>query len=1340
LSDDVELAEGEEYRATQTVGTCESDSLMFTVTIDDISKPTFKEENGNFFCPIPAPTVGDLKLRFNEPNINIYNFTGVLLSDDVELAEGEEYRATQTVGNCESDSLMFTVTIDDISKPTFKEENGNFFCPIPAPTVGDLKLRFNEPNINIYNSTGVLLSDDIELAEGEEYRATQTVGNCESDSLMFTVTIDDISKPTFKEENGNFFCPIPAPTVGDLKVRFNEPNINIYNSTGTLLSDDVELAEGEEYRATQTVGTCESDSLMFTVTIDDISKPTFKEENGNFFCPIPAPTVGDLKLRFNEPNINIYNSTGVLLSDDVELAEGEEYRATQTIGTCESDSLMFTVTIDDISKPTFKEENGNFFCPIPAPTVGDLKARFNEPNINIYNSTGTLLSDDVELTEGEEYRATQTVGTCESDSLMFTVTIDDATAPTFKEDEDGFFCPIPAPTVADLKAKLDGKNINIYDSKGTLLVDGELLKHNGAYRATQTIGNCESDSLQITVTIDDVTAPTFKEDEDGFFCPIPAPTVEDLKVKLDGKNIKIYDSQGTLLADGELLKHNGAYRATQTIGNCESDSLKITVQIKSSAKEGDIVISGAEDAVCAGTTVTLIATTNADIEHPIFRWYSKIDDKTPFFTGNKYTTTALKTDSVFYVSVEGDNYCEGDYRKVVTVTVKPLPTFPSENLGSQTLCAGETTELIEFTGMNVDASKVIWSNSNKNIGLGENGIGNIDAFITNKNITKQEIATITVTPVSEFGCEGTKATYTITVNPLPVWDEGLLPDLKVCAGDTVKVNNFTGTNLSSTSVTWTNSNIAIGLPASGTGNIPNFVTNVNIAKEESAKIVAIPVSNEGCINMSAIDTFTVTVYPLPQLPIPQPVNILVDHLPKSIKEGAISVGNHNLHWLDTGSSEAPIHEDDTEGTYYYDVRHESQYGCKSEPVTVTVNILRAYPPAVIPYTTVCQYEPIKLEDLATADPDHTLLWYSDLYASKNASKNAELKEIPKIPMAAGVYPFYVGQKNNNTEAISDKATIWVTVIGVEAPKVSKDLRLGYCAFDEAQELQLYVDTIRNSYYVHPKGAELPDLKLQLYVSSVRESRRDRNRDTLVWYLNDEKLLKDPTINTKVDNTVDYDFNVEQWYYISKPSNKDTLAFYLDKHWKEIFESESYFANNQLHICKADTAFSIHVEKKLELTLTPNAYKIREGRTLDLTVSSTSTNHHEFQWFENGVFFDSTAVANYVIDDFHESAHYRVYTSNDYCEASDSVFIEVEVFIPNIITPYNENKKNDDFVVGSRSVVQVEIFNRYQQKIHEGNNGWDGTYRGELAEPGTYYYRVVMKDGSVRKGTLEVARF
>jgi len=97
--------------------------------------------------------------------------------------------------------------------------------------------------------------------------------------------------------------------------------------------------------------------------------------------------------------------------------------------------------------------------------------------------------------------------------------------------------------------------------------------------------------------------------------------------------------------------------------------------------------------------------------------------------------------------------------------------------------------------------------------------------------------------------------------------------------------------------------------------------------------------------------------------------------------------------------------------------------------------------------------------------------------------------------------------------------------------------------------------------------------------------------------------------------------------------------------------------------------------------------------------------------------------------------------NCYLE-SNPADLEVLELINNIITPYNKNGKNDVFMgpKGRRPGYKVEIFNRYQQKIFEGDNGWDGTYRGRLAEPGTYYYRIEMKSGRVMRGTVEVAKF
>ncbi len=170
--------------------------------------------------------------------------------------------------------------------------------------------------------------------------------------------------------------------------------------------------------------------------------------------------------------------------------------------------------------------------------------------------------------------------------------------------------------------------------------------------------------------------------------------------------------------------------------------------------------------------------------------------------------------------------------------------------------------------------------------------------------------------------------------------------------------------------------------------------------------------------------------------------------------------------------------------------------------------------------------------------------------------------------------------------------------------------------------------------------------------------------------------------------------------------------------------------------------TIEIMRGIELSIEARPGEIvREGTDVELIVTSSNDNHYEFTWYQDEVLYETTSGTTLYLPDFYTSGEYYVTTTNDFCSAqSEPVYIKAEVFIPNIITPYNSNSLNDDFMVGSRSVVQVEIFNRYQQKIYEGTNGWDGSYRGRLAEPGTYYYRLLMKDGSVRKGTVEVAKF
>jgi hypothetical protein len=79
----------------------------------------------------------------------------------------------------------------------------------------------------------------------------------------------------------------------------------------------------------------------------------------------------------------------------------------------------------------------------------------------------------------------------------------------------------------------------------------------------------------------------------------------------------------------------------------------------------------------------------------------------------------------------------------------------------------------------------------------------------------------------------------------------------VCAGITVPATSFVSTPVGAT-YTWTNSNTAIGLGASGSGNVPSFVATNTSGSPISGTITVTPVL-AGCTGTAA--TYTITVSP-----------------------------------------------------------------------------------------------------------------------------------------------------------------------------------------------------------------------------------------------------------------------------------------------------------------------------------------------------------------------------------------------------------------------------------------------------------------------------------------------
>ena len=99
----------------------------------------------------------------------------------------------------------------------------------------------------------------------------------------------------------------------------------------------------------------------------------------------------------------------------------------------------------------------------------------------------------------------------------------------------------------------------------------------------------------------------------------------------------------------------------------------------------------------------------------------------------------------------------------------------------------------------------------------------------------------------------------------------------------------------------------------------------------------------------------------------------------------------------------------------------------------------------------------------------------------------------------------------------------------------------------------------------------------------------------------------------------------------------------------------------------------------------------------------------------------------------ENSIFNVKVSDGKCSLNDTILIKVipwvcdfpYVFVPNAFSP-NGDGENDILYVRGHSIKKIEfrIFNRWGELVFETNDiniGWDGTYKGKLANPDVFDY-------------------
>ncbi len=315
--------------------------------------------------------------------------------------------------------------------------------------------------------------------------------------------------------------------------------------------------------------------------------------------------------------------------------------------------------------------------------------------------------------------------------------------------------------------------------------------------------------------------------------------------------------------------------------------------------------------------------------------------------------------------------CSGN-PQTVTITVNPEPVV--NTVTDITVCSGDPVPAVAFSANTSGGETFNWSNTNTSIGLLGSGIGNIAGYTAPINFSGLDIVgTITVT-ATKSGCTSTgtnSKTFTITIKPQPVVNA--IANITVCSGGTITVPAFTANTAGGETFSWTNTNTAVGLAASGTASIASFTAAANLTGSNVSGIVTVTASKNGCTSTGANSkSFTITVQPAPVVAAIANISVCPGDMIGPIAFSANTGGGETFNWTNTdtaiglaatgsgniASYVAPANNTGVNIVATIGVSATAITTCSGAPTTFTITIKPQPVVAAISNISVCSGDPI----------------------------------------------------------------------------------------------------------------------------------------------------------------------------------------------------------------------------------------------------------------------------------------------------------------------------------------------------------------------------------------------
>ncbi|MBI1343599.1 MAG: T9SS type B sorting domain-containing protein, partial [Terrimonas sp.] len=514
-------------------------------------------------------------------------------------------------------------------------------------------------------------------------------------------------------------------------------------------------------------------------------------------------------------------------------------------------TASYSVTINPNITPTFSFGTSASFC--AGASVPSL------PNTSDNGITGTWSPATVDNQNSGTYIFTPTAGQCAL-TASYSVTINPNITPTFPFGTSASFCA--GASVPSLPNTSDN---GITGTWSPATVDNQ---NSGTYTFTPDAGQCAT-TATLTVTINPNITPTFPFGTSASFCAgASVPTLPNTS------DNGITGTWSPAIIDNQ---NSGTYTFTPTAGQCATTTtLTVTINpiltpifsfgtsasfcagasVPALPNTSDNGISGTwspatidnqnsgtytftPDAGQCGTATSLSVTINPNAI-PVFSFgpslsicaggavpaLPNISDNS--INGSWSPAIVSNQTSGTYIFTGNAGQCVTPY--TFTVTVNPIVT-PSFSFGNfQSVCIGSAVPNLPT--------------------VSDNGIsGTWSPAVADNQVS----GTYVFTPTPGQCANSTQ--FTLEINPVP--SVTVRGDTTVYDGDLLPVYNWMGTPGSV--INWVNSNTDIGLPASGTGNLPSF-TAINKGDNPISGTVIITPAINGCTGLA--QSYKITVLPL----------------------------------------------------------------------------------------------------------------------------------------------------------------------------------------------------------------------------------------------------------------------------------------------------------------------------------------------------------------------------------------------------------------------------------------------------------------------------------------------